>query len=766
MVPDFVLLLFRVGLALTRGDSRLELPDLDVTHIARLPRMNPVSWIFPNEGAQYRGAPGTRRAYTPEELETMKELPAEGDSVQLVAHLVNASDTPAPAFEGQWEIDGRAVLRVREGALEPWKRATIELPWRWANGPHTARFVADPGNLVEEACERNNELTDRTDALALQMRVTPPLYEAFRRMPNKLGSRSFEDWVQRHVRIMNHTFAACVYPQTCPEGILERVRVDDFVLMTKEEMQANQPQTMGCDGGWNFYDDHFPDWFESHISMDFKTSVDWGLIHELTHQLGIIDLYTIVVSQHWNHVRGKDGQPLWIGYGGSQPCIMSGSGVRVLPDGSTPPPLTLKVDEDGRVTAGLGLSFAAYSEHTAGGLNALLGRRRGHFGLYLLDLPEHAFVRILDNRGEPVAAARVNVHQQTPEPGPQSIPEAPSFSGATDAKGLFALGGRPFGDINPIGLNGILCFSIEARGHAEHRFLDITQFNLSSWRGETDFVATFRTGIPPEDAPPPVHNLRFEVWDGGPGGSVVLAWDAGPGTKTLSFNVYSVFAPQYHSISFQPRYEKVATVDAGTTRVSVQPPPGYAGVTDVPCFMVTAVDADGRESGHADDRELTRFVHPNGGARIERQGAGGRLARIVLLPGATVHLRESALIGKGARLCFRFRTTSDAAASIRLSVAGLGDIGIALVGRPGQALPILCHLDGLNDGRWKDIDVDLRPLLDKNAAERSATPEQARTTWNQDWIVTSLTLGRDGGLDQDSSAAVYEFEDLRVRSAD
>jgi hypothetical protein len=765
-VPAALLLVLWAGPCCVCFGAQDDLPDLDVTHIARTPRYDPIPWVYPEKGPQFLGDPKTKRPYTTEQLRSMKERPLEGDPMKFTAHVVNASAVPAPAFAAEWLIDGKLVQRVEGKALGPWAKTTFDLSWTWAAGPHTVQFAVDPKNDIAEACEKNNSITDRTDALALQMRVTQQLYDAFRKVTNKLGSRSFEDWVQRHIAIMNNTFAACIYPRTCPEGIRERVRVDDFVIMTKEEMQKRQPQSLGCDGGWNFYDDNFPAWFDGHIGMEFTASIDWGLIHELTHQLGIIDLYTIVVGGHWNHVRDREGQPVWIGYGGSQPCIMSGSGIRTLPDGSTPSPLTLKVDADSHVTAGEKLNFAAYSEHTAGGLNALLGKRRGHFGLYLFDIPKQNLVEILDNTGKPVSGAKVTVYQQTPEPGPQSISDVATMSGQTDAHGIFPLDGRPFGHINTIGLNGILFFVIQARGHTEYRFLDITQFNIAKWQGQEQFRAAFRTGIPPEGAPAPVRNLRCALWEAVPNTPVTLAWDASTVSDVASYNVYRVLAPQYHSISFQPRYEKVATVTSDTTHTEAQSPPGYAGVTDVRCFMVTAVDSKGRESGYADDRELARFAYPGGGAKIERLGEAGRSARVTLPPQGLIHLRESALIEKGSRLTFRFRTTSQTAAGIRLSVAGLGDLQVPLVGPPIPNVPRLTELNELNDGNWRQVSLDLRVLLDNLATDRKVTPAQARTSWLNDWLVTEMLFGHlDPAQTGQVKPEVYEFEDLRIARA-
>jgi hypothetical protein len=242
-------------------------------------------------------------------------------------------------------------------------------------------------------------------------------------------------------------------------------------------------------------------------------------------------------------------------------------------------------------------------------------------------------------------------------------------------------------------------------------------------------------------------------------------WQEGPhevhAAQLGRYRVYRVFAPQYHSIGFQPRYEKLADVPADVTEVDVAPPPGYAGVTDVPCFMVTAVDAQGRESGHADDRQLTRFAFPSGGATVERFGPRGGTVRVALGPQALVHFRESLLVEQGTRFGFRVRTTSRTPASLRFSVAGLGDVNVVLVGPPPADGAVLHEYRDLNTGSWQQIEVDLRKLLDGLAAERRVTPAEARTTWNEDWVVTAVRFGHFVPPAAGREAIeVYEFEDL------
>jgi len=725
----------------------LSKPDLDVTYIERTPRYMPGPWVYPDVGPQYMGI-GNHR-FTDEELVSAhKQWPAEGEKVKFIAHVINKSDTASKPTRFDWKIDGKITASGKIPSIKPWQEFTTSVTWNWKNGAHTVAFEADPKNIINELCEQNNLIEDRTDAYAFLMRVTPELYSAWKKKPNGMGSYSFEDWVQRHVKLMNGVLAGSKYPKSAPNGCLDRIRVDKFEVVPKDKMLSTSPQKFGYDGGWNFYDDNLGkenSWFDYHIKDDFVTRVDTGLIHELTHQIGAIDMYAIVIGSCWNHARDEDGDILAVGYQVKQPDMMGGGPNPIDFDGSPLPTLYFTPHPDGEVTVATRGMYAAYSEETVAGLNSIHGLRRGHFGLYLFDIPEESRIKVLDINGNPVNGAEIKVYQQTPQPGPQSIGEKPTFVGLTDSQGIFSLGSRPFGDINCVGLNGILYITIKARGHKEWRFLDICNFNIAKWRGSDKvWTAVFKTNIPPETAPEAPKNLRWAYL--APGKSGRIAWE--PVKNAVGYRVYrlGVSGP---NASFDPLYVKCLEVDGKTCEALADVPQNG----DVPYYTVTAVDEQGRESAFAGSKGLTTWG-PAGSAVVENDGS---VVRVTLQTAdAWVQMRSPFIAGQGCTVKFSMKTNED----VNLSSAGLilDVLGLGVV--KWQLSEFSAGMD-LADGKWHDLQIDLRARLDKLAAEKGVTPVAARTTWNSDWVVMRLCFGAFS--DKWIEPTVFEFRNFSVK---
>lgn len=125
------------------------------------------------------------------------------------------------------------------------------------------------------------------------------------------------------------------------------------------------PMDWSEDGGFHMTEDDR----RGNAYYDPATDIDGALLHELTHQLGIIDMYALDVPLEVPQVLDRLGRPLQMEYwtGFLFPGLMSDPGIQ--------PPM--------------------YDEHTALALNANKGYRRGYYGEYLYDVPRETGLRVL-----------------------------------------------------------------------------------------------------------------------------------------------------------------------------------------------------------------------------------------------------------------------------------------------------------------------------------------------------------------------------------
>jgi hypothetical protein len=467
------------------------------------------------------------------------------------------------------EMDSGYVMGLDHG-----DSITRTLTWRWDKGNRTISFVVDPDDQIEEISENNNSLEDRTNALFLEILVHPYVYEAFDKRVNLTGSYSFEDWIQAQFETMNQRLKEAVYPET-PQGVLDQVRIDSIVVTTTLNGWAVE-SPLDYDGGWTFgvaEDDHHTPQDEARESAEdyaarFASRVDWGLIHELTHQLGIIDLYRLDLSASWgNRVLDRDGLPLLMGFSWPNPGLMGGGDTYPHNDPTY------------------------YSSHTAVALNRHAGYRRGYYGEYLFDIPKRNYIQVLDNRGDPIPGAQVEMYQTRYD----LIDDVPEIVGQTDAEGIFIIPNRPaqevttetghtlrdnpFGLIDVVGLNGRFLVRISKDNQESFHWLDITQFNLAYWHGYTEaYTFTIETHLPPIGAPFPPGELMGLV----EGDDVQLGWEASPSPDIVGYNVYRAEEPDY---PFEKVAERLTTLSYGDR------------LKKTSRYAVTAVSASGLESG-------------------------------------------------------------------------------------------------------------------------------------------------------------------------
>lgn len=519
-----LLLILAAGAGPVNGAS----VDLDVTYIARLPRDCRMYAVDYPDGIPVL-RPGT---------ENEKRWPGCWEIVTFEAHVVNKGSAPAPATQYRWMINGASMGTGTLPAIDPQEEATATLDWPWNvctldtdHTDQTVSFQADFDNQVAEAYEQNNSVTDFIEAMSLAIYVEPQIYDAFNARLNLEGTRSFEDWIQRQIRAMNDNFARSTYP-LAPNGCLERVRID------KIQVSSLPPNDRLADGRWQFVGD--PAYAEN-----MAQRVDGGLIHELMHQLGVIDLYHMPIGEGTgeNRVLTPDGLPVGIGFGFARAGIMGGGDIAPHPSGAS-------------------ATMPQYcSAHSVLALNRNCGYKRGYYGEYMFDVPRNNYIRVLDASGQPAAGVDIKVYQDASD----GMPSTPVITGLTDANGRFLLTNRPpaqtittatghteranpFGTINVVGHNATLLIGMSRPGgDYDYRFLSIIEFNKAYWSGLTDeWEYTINSRLASASLPR-IRQSQAAV----EGMGVKLTWPAVPGAA--GYRVYR--ASRFYDRADDPGHE-------------------------------------------------------------------------------------------------------------------------------------------------------------------------------------------------------------------
>ncbi|MFZ5515203.1 MAG: CARDB domain-containing protein [Candidatus Zhuqueibacterota bacterium] len=425
--------------------------DLDVTFISRTPRYERLRASYYQRSD---GMVGDVNPYLTEAEKQKKRWPDEGEVVTFTAHVKNFGDVAVEAYEYLWMVDGKTMKRGISARLSPGQEHEFQLQWNWLNGPHAVSFQVDPLGQIREISTRNNQLTDRTDALTFHFHVEQSLYDYFQTIRNSWGTYSWDDWAQSHVALMNEMFRRAVYPTT-PEGILERVRLDKITIHKDGELDpegTHAPEDWEWDGRWGFKRDYLNDNF--YEKNPWAVEHEWSLIHELGHQVGRIDLYCLDVAAAQNKVTGER---------------------------------YVSKTVDGMMHRGIYLpqhEVHFFCEHTAASFNRDKGVRRGFFGEYLMDIPQDNVLIFLNQKYEALKNAEISVYQAKPFGYTEKIIEPPAkFTGRTTEAGEFPLPENPFGEINNWGTNGIFLIEVRAGEGAYFHWMEIVDFNLEYWRG-------------------------------------------------------------------------------------------------------------------------------------------------------------------------------------------------------------------------------------------------------------------------------------------
>lgn len=439
--------------------------DLEVTFIERNPKyysyqdhvLYQLDWPVTEEFAPYN----IDYAYDLlGQNETTKRWPDSGETVAFTAHVLNHGDTAVEAFSYRWSFNGTPVESGSwTGSLPPDATETFDYAWPWEFSDHKIRFeIVLPGDQHPS----NNGIEDYTNGLGLFTFVDEGYAQQFQSNTQWVlnpGTDSVTEWLQRHRVRMNEMLAEAGSPLRWRYDRLELV-ADGSPLPPYD--RAN-------------YDGNFPTRFEvgqpdlrlgGSGYYDAAEDIDYGLLHEIGHQLGMIDLYRLNVSPEQN--------------------LVSASGYRATP--------------------GLMNGVNHFiSEHTALAMASWHGKRRGYFGQYLYDVPRRIQLRFLGTSGDPLAQAAITVYQKIETSGiGERIPDIAKFSGITDEDGLYTLPNvsvdssdfwndvgnelwsNPFGYISNHGENGVFLIKVEANEMVDFVWFDVTEANLAFWRGHTD----------------------------------------------------------------------------------------------------------------------------------------------------------------------------------------------------------------------------------------------------------------------------------------
>ena len=597
--------------------------DLDVTFIRRTPLYYAYCVEYPNDIPQL--CSGT---------ESNQRWPDPAEQVTFTAHIVNKGTEPSGEFSYQWKIDGDVVESGDLSNIAPNQETTVDYIWAWdhelegdrALGDHRVRLEVDPQGEVAETCEANNMLEDDTRAISLRIVITPEMRAAYDIPVDPDLPWSAEDWLQKQIAAMNENFKKSVYPTT-PDGATQRVRID--TILVSEEYPGID---FHFDGGW-FVDADYRHGVSAWY--DPLSDIDWALMHELSHQLGMIDLYMSDIPYDNVEVLDQYGRPANFGFTWPRGGLMGGGDISPYTD------------------------FNIYSSHSAAGVSTQRGYRGGYYGVYQYDIPLQNSLHVLDRMGNPVEGVQVRLYQRN---GPHNsiwqpvIDNSPEISGITGAGGLLELPNRsaaggatthpdhtlrdnPFGVVDIIHTKNRFLGSLRYGMHEEFFWLDITAFNLAYWAGDTEsHTYTISSHIPVLDAPlpPTINSQRVEA------NRVSLCWGASPTLGIAYYQVYRAEQPVY-------AYELVSSPIEDLCYTDEHPDEGFTFGGYI--YAVTAVDQSGRESGFGDfawagNLRSPRSVvaRPNGdrillapswaGYGLLRQQSDGRYLEYLGLPDA------------------------------------------------------------------------------------------------------------------------------------
>jgi hypothetical protein len=420
--------------------------------------------------------------------ETTQRWPDIGDAETYTATVRNRGTNEwSGVLTGTWTFDGFVVdTPAQSVTLQPSELVTFACVLPWDGQSHEVGFAID----VADARAENNALAIDTKSVAFLSYIDRSRMEEFREETPSYpdaATDDFIDWLNRHMARFNAMFAAADCAKRVHFGVLEVLGDDapdpDVETIYFAIFPFRYRAGEGSLRGSGYYDP--------------SEDIDFGLLHEMGHQLGLIDLYRLDLAPGSNYVSN-------MGY----------SGPAGLMHGCSP----------------------FLSQHSALAMNYWLDTAHGYYGQYQYQIPTEVRMRFLGHDGQPLEGATVRVYQKAERPGlGELITDQVKAQGATDADGEYTLPNvpidpnmvpvtyagdelhdNPFGYVAVVGTNGLLHFEVEHNGFVDYAWLDITEVNNAYWQGQTDlavFERELALGGSLQCYPPPdMAELNADSW--------------------------------------------------------------------------------------------------------------------------------------------------------------------------------------------------------------------------------------------------------------
>ncbi len=449
------------------------LPDLDVLYISRTPRYPRFQVEYDPPGYNPHLMPGTQ---------LLQHYPLNGELLKYTAVIRNSGGGESGNFQVEWWVDSTLQQTEYFSTIFPRQRVISRFYWPYdSTHGQMIECRAVPLQSISEVTDLNNRVTIRSNGLSFRFYVEDSLRHLFEKQTNPWGSYSFEDWAQFELSGMREFFRQAIYPTTTPQGVQEFVFLDTVTYHPNGTLPTYGTHALPSelwDGQWGFLGDPGTVSYFRDVVLNQNNGVDWALLHELGHQLGLIDLYNMDVQESELQV--------------------------VEPRTGQKPPLA-PVAWDvlyycSRHNYLMHSNFqAGLSDHSAGALQRNKGKRRGFFGEYLADVPRENTVLLRHPDGHPVRNATVWVYQMQDN----VIPNIPKYRGISDQLGCYHFphttdtlyyGGifvaHPFSSVysqNPqvVGTNAVLFFRVVRADSVGYAFMDICDFNVAYWSGDS-----------------------------------------------------------------------------------------------------------------------------------------------------------------------------------------------------------------------------------------------------------------------------------------